>query len=120
MWRALIAVVLAATGLLIAYPLHVRMGTVRAIHLYAALAFVLLIVARKVRPILIAEILVIATGFAIYAASADIDSPMRLFGVAGTWLGGLQSVRVLHHAAMWILIAFALVYARRDRAHMSV
>jgi Ni,Fe-hydrogenase I cytochrome b subunit len=116
MWRALTAVVLAATGLLIAYPMQVRMGTVRAIHLYAAIAFVALVVVSKIKPILIAEAVVILTGFAMYAASADLDSPMRLFGVAAPWLGGLQSARVLHHAGMWLLVAFALFYVRRDKA----
>ena len=59
--------------------------------------------------VLIAESLVVATGFAMYAASADIDSLMRLFGFAAPWLGGLQSARVLHHAGMWLLVAFAFV-----------
>jgi Ni,Fe-hydrogenase I cytochrome b subunit len=113
MWRALTAAVLAATGLLIAYPMHVKMGTVRTIHLYVAIAFVLLIIIRGVKPILVAEVIVIATGFAMYAASADIDSPMRFFGVTTPWLGGLQSARVLHHAGMWLLVAFALLYGRR-------
>jgi Ni,Fe-hydrogenase I cytochrome b subunit len=120
MWRALTAILLAATGLLIAYPMHVKMGTVRTIHLYVAIAFVLLIIIRGVKPILVAEAIVIATGFAMYAASADIDSLMRLFGVTTPWLGGLQSARVLHHAGMWLLVAFAFVSFRRDKAHTAV
>jgi Ni,Fe-hydrogenase I cytochrome b subunit len=112
--------VLCVTGLLIAYPMHVKMGTVRTIHLYVAIVFVLLVIIRGVKPILVAEAIVIATGFAMFAASADIDSPMRLFGFAAPWLGGLQSARVLHHAGMWLLAAFALLYLRRDKAHMSV
>jgi len=120
MWGALTAGVLAATGLLIAYPLHMKMGRVRAIHLYVAIAFVALVIVRGVKPILIAEAFVILTGFAVYAASSDLDSPMRLFGVAAPWLGGLQSARLLHHAGMWLLAAFALVYLRRDKAHTPV
>ena len=112
--------ILAATGLLIAYPTHVAIGTVRTIHLYVAIAFVLLIIIRGMKPILIAEAVVIATGFAMYAASADIDSVMRVFGITTPWLGGLQSARVLHHAGMWLLAAFALLSLRRDKAHMPV
>ena len=121
MWRSLTAILLGATGLLIAYPMHVKMGTVRTIHLYVAIAFVLAVVARRgLKAILIAEAVVIATGFAMYAASADIDSVMRIFGVTTPWLGGLQSARVLHHAGMWLLAAFALLSLRRDKAHMPV
>src|SRR5947208_825576 len=118
MWRALTAILLAATGLLIAYPMHVKMDTVRTIHLYVAIVFVLAVVARRGKAILIAEAVVIATGFAMYAASADIDSLMRIFGITTPWFGGLQSARVLHHAGMWLLAAFALLSLRRDKAHM--
>lgn len=52
--------------------------------------------------------IMIATGFALYAASARLGSPMRLFVGLGPALGGLQLVRWVHHGVMWMLLAFAI------------
>jgi Ni/Fe-hydrogenase 1 B-type cytochrome subunit len=48
----------------------------------------------------------IATGLALYAASASPDSPLRGFAGLATLLGGLQAVRWIHHVVMWLLLGF--------------
>lgn len=48
----------------------------------------------------------IGTGFALYAASAGVDSPMRVFAFLAPLFGGLQTARFLHHVAMWLLLGF--------------
>lgn len=50
----------------------------------------------------------IATGLALYAASSHIDSPFRTFTFLIPLLGGLQAARLIHHVAMWLLLAFAV------------
>ncbi len=50
----------------------------------------------------------IATGFAMYSASAPLGSPMRWFTVLGPLFGGLQTARWLHHGFMWALIGFVI------------
>ncbi len=50
----------------------------------------------------------IATGFAMYSASAALGSPMRWFTFLGPLLGGLQTARWIHHGFMWGLIGFAI------------
>jgi Ni/Fe-hydrogenase 1 B-type cytochrome subunit len=52
----------------------------------------------------------IATGLALYGASAHVDSPLRVFAGLAPWLGGLQTARWIHHVAMWLLIGFAVYH----------
>ena len=51
-------------------------------------------------------LLQIATGFAMRAASAHYDSPLKPFVFLIPLLGGLQTARFLHHLVMWGLWAF--------------
>jgi Ni/Fe-hydrogenase 1 B-type cytochrome subunit len=51
-------------------------------------------------------LVMIATGFAIYSASAALDSPMRAFTFLAPVFGGLQSARWIHHVGMWLLLGF--------------
>lgn len=48
----------------------------------------------------------IASGFALYASSAHVDSWMRGFDFLIPLLGGLQTARWIHHVVMWLLIGF--------------
>jgi Ni/Fe-hydrogenase 1 B-type cytochrome subunit len=50
----------------------------------------------------------IATGFALYSASAGVRSPMRVFQFLIPLLGGLQAARWIHHVVMWLLLGFAV------------
>jgi Ni/Fe-hydrogenase 1 B-type cytochrome subunit len=50
----------------------------------------------------------IASGFALYSASARVNSPMRLFQFLIPILGGLQTARWIHHIGMWLLLGFAV------------
>jgi Ni/Fe-hydrogenase 1 B-type cytochrome subunit len=50
----------------------------------------------------------IATGFALYSASAGVRSPMRAFQFLIPLLGGLQAARWIHHVVMWLLLGFAV------------
>jgi len=48
-----------------------------------------------------------ASGFAMYSQIAHIDSPFRMFDFLVPLLGGMQSVRWIHHLVMWLLLGFA-------------
>jgi Ni/Fe-hydrogenase 1 B-type cytochrome subunit len=51
------------------------------------------------------------TGFALYAVSAPLGSPIRLlFGWLLPLLGGAQLARWLHHALMWAVLLFAMIH----------
>lgn len=52
----------------------------------------------------------IVTGAAMYGAMAPLGSLMHLFAPLGQLLGGLASVRWLHHTLMWALIAFVIFH----------
>jgi Ni/Fe-hydrogenase 1 B-type cytochrome subunit len=52
--------------------------------------------------------MMIATGFAMYSASAGVGSPMRLFRFLIPLVGGLQTARWIHHVVMWLLLGFAV------------
>lgn len=56
--------------------------------------------------IFLAFLLQIATGMAIYVASAHVDSPLQVFGFLVPLLGGLQTARFIHHVIMWAIWAF--------------
>jgi Ni/Fe-hydrogenase 1 B-type cytochrome subunit len=153
--------VLSATGFTVAHPpgTWAPLGTVKAIHSYAAIALTLSFAARIAWMVLgnrwarwdqflpvrserrrglgptvrwylfmlrkppgyvghnplagatyalvfLVELLMIATGFALYSASAPYWSPMHAFGFLGPLLGGLQTARWIHHAGMWLLLGF--------------
>lgn len=51
-------------------------------------------------------LLMIASGLAIYSASAALDSWTRAFGFLVPLFGGLQTARFLHHVGMWLLLGF--------------
>lgn len=50
----------------------------------------------------------IATGFMLHGVNADPDSAMRSIASMAPLLGGLQTVRWIHHATMWLLLGFAV------------
>ncbi len=50
--------------------------------------------------------LMMATGFALYSVQAGFGSPMRMFQFLVPMVGGLQTARLLHHVAMWLLLGF--------------
>jgi Ni/Fe-hydrogenase 1 B-type cytochrome subunit len=51
-----------------------------------------------------------ATGFALYAPGAHVDSPMRWFGFLLPLLGGMQTARWLHHILMWGVLLFTMLH----------
>ena len=53
-------------------------------------------------------LVMILTGFTLYGAGANVSSHMRVFGHLIPLLGGLQTVRLIHHVGMWLLIGFAI------------
>jgi Ni/Fe-hydrogenase 1 B-type cytochrome subunit len=50
----------------------------------------------------------IATGLTMRGASADVSSTVRWFASLAPLFGGLQTVRWIHHAVMWLLLGFAV------------
>jgi Ni/Fe-hydrogenase 1 B-type cytochrome subunit len=50
----------------------------------------------------------IATGLAMYSASARVDSPFRFFQFLVPLCGGLQSAHWIHHVVMWLILGFAV------------
>jgi Ni/Fe-hydrogenase 1 B-type cytochrome subunit len=55
-------------------------------------------------------LLMIATGFVLYAANASIGSPVRIFEYLAPLFGGLTIARLLHHIGMWIILIFVVVH----------
>ena len=53
-------------------------------------------------------LLMITTGLGIYAASAHVESPFRAFGFLGSFFGGVQTARYLHHIGMWLILGFGV------------
>jgi Ni/Fe-hydrogenase 1 B-type cytochrome subunit len=53
-------------------------------------------------------LLQIVTGFTLYGVDASVDSHMRVFRHLVPLLGGLQTIRLVHHGIMWLLIGFAI------------
>lgn len=53
-------------------------------------------------------LIAISTGLALYATSAHVESPLRIFASLGPLFGGLQMARWIHHATMWLLLGFAV------------
>ncbi|MCP4205084.1 MAG: Ni/Fe-hydrogenase, b-type cytochrome subunit [bacterium] len=56
--------------------------------------------------VFIAYLVMIATGLGMYAASAHVDSPMRIFTFFLPLVGGLQTAHWIHHIVMWLLWMF--------------
>ncbi|MDH3402189.1 MAG: Ni/Fe-hydrogenase, b-type cytochrome subunit [Acidobacteriota bacterium] len=48
----------------------------------------------------------IATGLGMYAASAHVESPLRVFTFFLPLFGGLQTAHWIHHVVMWLLWMF--------------
>jgi Ni/Fe-hydrogenase 1 B-type cytochrome subunit len=53
-------------------------------------------------------LLAIATGLTLRGSSAGVTSPVHWFGSLAPLFGGLQTVRWIHHAVMWLLLGFAV------------
>jgi Ni/Fe-hydrogenase 1 B-type cytochrome subunit len=53
-------------------------------------------------------LLMITTGLGVYAASAHVESPFRVFRFLLGVYGGAQSARFLHHLGMWLILGFAI------------
>jgi Ni/Fe-hydrogenase 1 B-type cytochrome subunit len=51
-------------------------------------------------------ILQMMTGFALYSAMAHVNSPFHRLGFLVPLLGGLQTIKYLHHVVMWLLLGF--------------
>lgn len=170
-WLIVLSIaVLAVTGFLIGNPVLIVtgpareafvMGTVRAVHFFAAIVFTLAVLSRilwmfigprvarwhqfvplrrerregfwptvrfylfrqRKPPAFIGHnpvagfaytavfalyLVVIATGLAMYAASAAVGSPGRWFAFLAPLFGGLQLARWIHHVVMWLLLGFAV------------
>ena len=56
--------------------------------------------------VFVAFLVQIVSGLAMYGASAHVESPMRMFAGLVPLLGGLQTLRWIHHVVMWSLWAF--------------
>jgi Ni/Fe-hydrogenase 1 B-type cytochrome subunit len=50
----------------------------------------------------------IATGLAMYSASAHLGSPMRVFSFLVPWVGGLSTAHYIHHVVMWLIWCFVV------------
>jgi Ni/Fe-hydrogenase 1 B-type cytochrome subunit len=48
----------------------------------------------------------IGTGLALYAVSAPVGSPLRVFQGLAPLFGGLYVARWIHHIVMWLLLGF--------------
>jgi len=64
----------------------------------------------------------IATGFAMFSASAAPGSVMHGFQFLIPLAGGLQTARWIHHAVMWLLLGFVVhhVYSAVLMSHVEV
>ena len=125
-------VVLGVTGVYIGHPFltvtgeatqHFAMGWIRAIHFYFAIAFVLAVVARIASMfwskaldsamIVLLDVVLIATGFAMYSASAPNTSVMQVFRMLIPFVGGLQTARLVHHVTMWLVVGVGMTSAMK-------
>ncbi len=48
------------------------------------------------------------TGYSMFAVSAGVGSPMRIFSGLLPLFGGLQGARWIHHMCMWLLVLFVI------------
>jgi len=59
------------------------------------------------------DVLIICTGFALWADITSYNSPLALLGFLVPIFGGLQTARLIHHALMWVMIAYVLQHVIR-------
>lgn len=50
----------------------------------------------------------IATGLTMYAVSAHVGSPLRVFIGLAPLFGGVQMARWIHHIVMWLILGFVV------------
>ena len=50
----------------------------------------------------------IFTGLMMHGASADVSAPVRWFASWAPLVGGLQTVRWIHHVDMWLILGFVV------------
>jgi Ni/Fe-hydrogenase 1 B-type cytochrome subunit len=60
--------------------------------------------------IFVVYLLMIVTGFVLYAVNASLGAPIRIFDHLASLFGGLTLARLLHHVGMWIILIFAVVH----------
>jgi Ni/Fe-hydrogenase 1 B-type cytochrome subunit len=53
-------------------------------------------------------LLMITSGLGLYALSAHVESPFRVFRFLLDFYGGAASARWIHHVGMWLLLGFAV------------
>ncbi len=59
------------------------------------------------------EIVIILTGFALWANQTSYDSPLSYLGFLVPVFGGLQIARWIHHIMMWVMIAWIVQHVIR-------
>jgi Ni/Fe-hydrogenase 1 B-type cytochrome subunit len=53
-------------------------------------------------------ILAALTGYSMFAVTAGVGSPMRVFEGLLPLFGGLQTARYIHHLCMWVIVLFVI------------
>jgi len=172
-WLVFFAIlVLSATGFYIGHPFivvsgpardHFVMGTMRTIHLYAAIVFTLALLVRvywmfvgnryarwdqylpvsreRIRNtweaikffsfvrrdplqypgqtgtaglayagVFVVQFVMVFTGLAMYTVFVAPTSVFQAFGFLIPLVGGLQTVRLIHHIGMWLLLVFMILH----------
>ena len=60
--------------------------------------------------IFVVYVVMTLTGLILYAVSAPIGSPFRIFDALTPIFGGLPIARLIHHIGMWVIIIFAVAH----------
>lgn len=60
--------------------------------------------------IFVVYVVMTLTGLVLYAVSAPIGSPFRIFDALTPIFGGLPIARLIHHIGMWVIIIFAVTH----------
>lgn len=60
--------------------------------------------------IFVVYVVMTLTGMVLYAVSAPIGSPLRIFDALVPLFGGLPIARLIHHIGMWVIWLFAVVH----------
>ena len=60
--------------------------------------------------IMLVYLLMIVTGFVLYAVHASLGAPIRMFDHLAPLFGGLPMTRLLHHVGMWVILIFAVMH----------
>ena len=58
--------------------------------------------------IFVVYVVMTLTGLVLYAVSAPIGSPFRIFDALTPIFGGLPIARLIHHIGMWVIMIFAV------------